>query len=109
VPFYQAKNKVVFYSISDVRDLIFRRNGRKRYSKQLSPFLLPEIIAFQKKFQAAEEAIVPTDAAFEEDAELAKKLAWMMRQKSPEREVILADFMSKIELARQVFQTLESA
>jgi hypothetical protein len=107
VPFFKAKNKACLYSVEDVRDLIFKRNGRGRFSKQLSPFLLPEIIAYQRRFQSEEESIVPTDAAFERDEELQKKIRWMMKQ--PNREVLLADFIGKVELAKQVVQTLKSA
>jgi hypothetical protein len=101
IPCYKSKNKACLFSVSTVRDLIFARQGR-HLAKQKAPFLLPEIIAFQRKFQAAEESIVPTDAAFKEDEDLQKKIRWMMRQKSPEREVMLADFVEKLELAKQV-------
>jgi hypothetical protein len=99
IPCYKSKNKACLFSVSTVRDLIFARQGR-HLAKQKAPFLLPEIIAFQRKFQAAEESIVPTDAAFSEDAALQKKIVWMMKQ--PSRDVLLADFISKMELAKQV-------
>jgi hypothetical protein len=108
IPRYKAPNNTVFYSVADVRDMIFRRQGR-HLAKQKAPFLLKEILAFQKRFQAAEEAIVPTDEQFKADAELQKKMAWMMKQPSPGREAMLADFLEKIELAKKAFQTLESA
>lgn len=107
VPCYKSANRARLYSVSVVRDLLWRRNGRK-LSKQLAPTLIEDLIVFFRRFQAAEESIVPTDAAFERDAELQKKITWMMRQKSPEREVMLADFCEKLELAKKVVQTLES-
>jgi hypothetical protein len=99
VPFFQGKANAKFYSVSTVRDFVWRRNGRK-LSKQQSPFLITEMIAYFKKFLAAEEAIVPTDAAFREDEELQKKIRWMMSRPSPVRETLLADFVEKLELAK---------
>ena len=103
IPCYAAKNRAKLYSVSTLRDMIFRRQGR-HLAKQKAPFLLKEILAFQKRFQAAEEAIVPTDAMFADDAALQKKITWLMRQKSPEREVMLADFIEKLELAKRAVE-----
>jgi excisionase family DNA binding protein len=103
IPCWKSKNRAALYSMSVVRDLIWRRNGRKnRYS---APMLLPELVAYFKKFLAAEEAIVPTDAAFKEDEELQKRIRWMMRQPSPQRETLLADFVEKLELAKATVNT----
>jgi hypothetical protein len=107
VPCYKSANRARLYSVAVVRDMLWRRNGRK-LSKQLAPMMLPELIAFFRKFQAAEEAIVPTDAAFAEDADVQKKVRWIMRQSSPQREVLLADFVEKLELAKQVVSSLQS-
>jgi hypothetical protein len=106
--FENSKKRALLFSVSAVRDMIFKRNGRGRYSKQLAPILLSDVILFYRRFQATEEAIVPTDAAFKEDAELQKKIQWMMRQPSPQREVMLADFLDKMELAKQVVEALRS-
>jgi len=108
VPCYKSKNRALLFSVSTVRDLLWKRNGR-RLSKQMSPVLIPDLINYFRRYQAAEEAIVPTDEQFKADEELQRKITWLMRQKSPEREVMLADFISKMELAKQVLQTLESA
>jgi hypothetical protein len=69
---------------------------------------LPELVAFAKRFIDSEAAIVPTDEQFKADAELQKKMELVMRQSSPGREVMLADLLEKLELAKQVVQTLES-
>jgi excisionase family DNA binding protein len=105
MPSYKAANNSRLFSVSTVRDFIWKRNGR-RLSKQLAPMLLSEMIAYFRRFQAAEEAIVPTDAAFAADAELQKKITWMMKQ--PNREVLLADFISKMELAKQIVVTAKT-
>ena len=98
VPCFKGKNRVRLFSVSDVRDFIWKRNGRK--NKYTAPLLLSELIVYFRRFQAAEEAIVPTDAAFAEDEALQKKIIWLMKQ--PKREVLLADFIQKIELAKTV-------
>ena len=107
-PCWKAKNRAKLFSVSTVRDLLFKRQGRHLH-KQKAPFLLPELVAFAKRFIDSETAIVPTDEQFKADAELQKKMAWMMKQPSPGREAMLADFLEKIELAKKAFQTLESA
>ena len=107
VPCYKSANRARLYSVSVVRDLLWRRNGRK-LSKQLAPTLIEDLIVFFRRFQAAEESIVPTDAAFERDSELQKKITWMMKQPSPQREVLLADFVEKLELARKAVSSLQS-
>lgn len=104
VPCWKSKNRARLYSVSVVRDMVFKRSGR-RLSKQLAPMLLSEMIAYFRRFLTAEEAIVPTDAVFAEDAALQKKIVWMMKQPSPQREAMLADFISKMELAKKVLKT----
>jgi hypothetical protein len=107
VPCWKGKNRAALYSVSTVRDLIFKRQGRHLH-KQKAPFMLPELVAFAKRFIDSEAAIVPTDEQFKADAELQKKMELVMRQSSPGREVMLADLLEKLELAKQVVQTLES-
>lgn len=97
--------KYCLYTAEDVRDLIWTRHGRKRFSKQKSPFLLPELIAFFQKYMVGENQDMPTDAQFEEDEALQRKLRKMMQMKSPGRERALADFMQKVELAKAVVET----
>lgn len=104
VPRHKAANGVVFYPVSAVRDMLWKRNGRKLAGK-IAPMLLSEMLAYFWRFKAAEEAIVPTDAAFAEDAALQKKIVWMMKQ--PNRDVLLADFISKMELAKRVVEAVK--
>ena len=63
VPCWKSKNRARLFSVSAVRDLLWRRSGRK-LSKQMSPALISELVVFFRRFQAEEESIVPTDAAF---------------------------------------------
>ena len=102
IPNFKGKNRVRLYSVSAVRDLIWKRNGRGKFSKQMAPALIPDLINFFHRFKTAEEVVVPTDAAFAEDEALQKKIVWMMKQPSPQRETMLADFIEKMELAKRV-------
>lgn len=106
-PCWKAKNRAKLFSVSVVRDLLFKRQGRK-LSKQRDPFLLSDLINYFRRFQAEEESIVPTDAAFEQDADLQKKIRWMMKQPSPQREAMLSDFLEKLELAKEVVGAAKS-
>ena len=101
IPYFKGKGRVKLYSASEVRKMIWRRQGRKHADKT-APLLLSEIIEYFRRVQSEEESIVPTDAAFVADAQLQKKLRWMMRQ--PNRDVLLAGFIEKIELAKQVLE-----
>lgn len=101
VPCFKSANRARLYSVSVVRDFLWRRNGRKLAGK-IAPMLLSEIISFAQRFVDAETALMPTDEQFKADEELQRKLAWIMRQKSPQRETILTDLMAKLELAKQV-------
>jgi hypothetical protein len=103
VPCFKAASRTRFYSVTAVRDMLFQRSDRK-LSKQQGPFLLSDILMYFRRFQAAEESIVPTDSQFLEDAALQKKITWLMRQ--PNRDVLLADFVSKMELAKRVLETV---
>jgi hypothetical protein len=102
-PCWKAKNRAKLFSVSTVRDLLFKRQGRHLH-KQKAPFLLPELVAFAKRFIDSETAIVPTDAQFSEDEAIHKKIAWLMQQPSPQRETMLADFLSKMDLAKRVLE-----
>lgn len=99
-----SRNRAKLYSVTSVRDLVWRRNGRNTaVSKQKAPVLLKDFIAYFWRFQAGEDAVMPTDAQFREDAELERKLEWILRQ--PNRDALLAQFMSKMNLAKQVVTT----
>jgi hypothetical protein len=106
VPCFKSKNMARLYSVTTLREIIFKRQGR-HFHKQVAPMLLPELVAFAKRFIDSEAAIVPTDEAFKADAELQKKMHWIMRQKSPQREVIMADLLAKLELAKKVLSAAQ--
>ena len=78
IPCIKSSNRVKLYTAASVRNLIWKRQGRKIADKT-APLLLSEMILFFKRFQAAEEAMVPTGAMFAEDAILQKKITWMMK------------------------------
>ena len=107
VPCFKAANRARLYSVAVVRDFIWKRNGRKLAGK-IAPMLLSELISFAQRFIDSETALMPTDEQFKADEELQRKLAWIMRQKSPQRETMLADLMAKLELAKQVTAALHS-
>ena len=107
VPCFKSANRARLYSVSVVRDFLWRRNGRKLAGK-IAPMLLSELISFAQRFIDSETALMPTDEQFKADEELQRKLAWIMRQKSPQRETMLADLMAKLELAKQVTAALHS-
>ena len=107
VPCFKSANRARLYSVSVVRDFLWRRNGRKLAGK-IAPMLLSELISFAQRFIDSETALMPTDEQFKADEELQRKLAWIMRQKSPQRETMLADLMAKLELAKQVTAALRS-
>jgi DNA-binding transcriptional MerR regulator len=99
-PCIQSKNRTKLYTATTIRDLIFKRHGRKMAGKK-SPLLLSEVIQYFHRFMAEEESIVPTDEQFKQDDQLMKKIKWAMKAKSPERETMLQDLMEKIELAKE--------
>jgi hypothetical protein len=92
----------VLYSMATVRDLMWRRSGRKQSTKQRAPFLIREMVDFFLAAKAAHEEEVPTDNQFAEDDLLQRKLVRMMKMKSPERELALKEFYDKVALAKDV-------
>jgi hypothetical protein len=107
IPNHKCKNRVRLYPISAVRDMIWRRGGRK-LSKQKSPFLIPELIACAQRIIETDTALIPTDEQFKSDEELQRKMKWIMRQSSPSREIMMADLLEKMELAKRVVSLLQS-
>lgn len=93
--------KYNLYTVETVRDLLWRRKGRKLH-KQLAPFLIPELIAWFQKETAAAEEEVPTDTEFGDDRLLQRKLTRMAKMRSPWRELAFKDFYEKVALVKQV-------
>jgi len=93
------------YSVETVRDLLWRRQGRK-LSKQRSPFLIQNLIDFFLKYQAEEAEEVPTDIQFAEDDLLQRKLIRLSKMKDP---AALRDFLEKVALAKKVSSSLKTS
>jgi len=92
------------YSVETVRDLLWRRQGRK-LSKQRSPFLIQNLIDFFLKYQAEEAEEVPTDIQFAEDDLLQRKLVRLSKMKDPSA---LRDFLEKINLTKKIVSLLRN-
>ena len=99
VPSIRVDKKHFLYSPLVVREAMLKRSGRK-LSKQKSPFLLAEIIAFFAQRITKECEEVPTDLEFQEDELLQKKLSRMMAMPSPQKEAGLKDFCDKVAIAK---------
>lgn len=99
VPSFRTKGSLNLYSAADVRDMLWKRHGRKLADRK-APFLMPEILEFFQRYYDSETAMIPTDAVFREDEEFQKKLNWILKQ--PNKEVMLADLLQKMDLAKKV-------
>lgn len=99
-PGYRNGARAVLYSVTTVRDLLWKRNKRK-LSKQKSPVLVEDLIRFFWRFQASQDALMPTDEQFEKDDMLARKIQLMLKLPSPQREIAVKEFMAKMDLAKQ--------
>ena len=89
------------YTVATVRDLLWKRQGRK-FAGRRSPFLIPQLIDFFMRQLARENEEVPTDEQFAQDDLIERKLVRMSKLKSPDKEAAFADFYRKVELSRQV-------
>lgn len=89
------------YSVATVRELLWRRSGRKLAS-QLAPFRIQALIDWFLKSTTEAEKLIPTDREFIEDMNIQKRLAKMGKLPSPARETMIADFFRKLELAKTV-------
>jgi hypothetical protein len=107
-PRIKGKGHSDLLTVNDVRNLVWRVSDRKQMSKQRSPFLLTELIAWFWKHYKAEFADVPTDAAFAEDALLQKKIRIMMNYPSPQKELALKSFLDTVEIAKQVVSIVKT-
>lgn len=98
-PCIKGKGRQYLYMVGTVRDMLWARQGRA-LSKQRSPFLLARMIEFFAEYQTKESADVPTDAEYAADDEIQRKLAKIVKLPSPEREIAMRDFHSKVNLAK---------
>jgi hypothetical protein len=108
VPRFKVNPRLDLYSIRTVREILWRRQGRK-LSKQRSPFLIQELIEFVQREHARESADIPTDAEYAADEKIQRKLEAIVRRSEKDQEVAKEDFASKVELARKIAQILDSA
>lgn len=98
-----------FYSIETVRNLLWRRDGRRSVSAQKSPFLLSELIEFFWKHYEAESEGMPTNEDMKRDAALERKIARVMRMPADKREAALRDLMQKAATAKSLIDALHGA
>jgi hypothetical protein len=95
----------ILYPTSVVRDLLWRRRGRKM-AKQRAPFLIQELIDFFLARSAEAAEGVPLDVEFAGDDLLQKKLERLARMPHAEREVAMREFYQKVALAKTVAAAL---
>jgi hypothetical protein len=108
VPRFKVNPQLCLYAIKDVREILWRRQGRK-YHKQLSPFLVTELIAFFQKEHDRETKIIPTDAEYVADETIMRKLEAIVRRSEKDQKVAKHDFARKAELARKIVEILRTA
>ena len=88
-------------TVETVRDILWHKGGRKK-AKETSPFLLADLIAWFLRYQASEDADVPTDAQLAADERFQRKVAKIAKMPSLQRDAAMVDLLQKIELARSV-------
>lgn len=88
------------YQVKAVRNLVWKYNGRKK-GKKRSPFLVQEFVDFFLRYQAEQDALMPTDSQFEKDDLLKKKFELLMKMPSPQREVAVKEMMKTMDLAKR--------
>jgi hypothetical protein len=94
------------YSIAVVRDILWKRKGRKKACKQRAPFLIRDIIAYFLDYQASQASKVPSDEQFAADDLLQRKIAQVLKMRSPGREAAMQELMAKVDLAKKVVALL---
>jgi hypothetical protein len=94
------------YTAKTVRELLWRRNGRKT-SAQRAPFLIQELIDWFLKHESAAAEGVPTDAAFAEDDLFQKKLRAILKMPEGQKQRAMRELWEKVELAKSAAAFLE--
>lgn len=108
IPRFKVNSQLHLYSIVTVREILWRRQGR-RHSKQRSPFLITELVEWVRKQHEEETADTITDAQYAADDKVMRKLEAIVRRSEKDQISGKHDFASKVELARKIVQILESA
>jgi hypothetical protein len=99
--------KYTLYSVADVRDILWKREGRS-ISKQSRPFQILELVNFFLRYQAEQTEGVPTEAEIQADNRLSRQFDQILKLKSPEKEEALSRLWARIETARTVAQSVHS-
>jgi len=95
------------FLIEDVRDLMWRR-GDRELSKQVSPFLITDLVDWFLKETRELEEVIPDDDAVLEDRQIRKKLVALSKKPSPLREMAIKEFMEQVRLAKTVAAALKT-
>jgi hypothetical protein len=93
------------YSVAAIRDLLWKRQGRKRAFKR-APVLLEHLIRFFAAQYARENEVVPTDEEFAADDLLVRKLERMAKLPPAERAEAMREFYGKTALARDLLKSI---
>lgn len=110
IPFIKCGNRktgLCLYTPKAVREILWRRSGRKEFSKQRAPFLIRELIEYFLKHHSDNGEDIPTDKQFMEDDLFQRKLNRILKMKSPQKEAALRELWSKVELAKQAAHSLK--
>lgn len=99
--------KFRLYRVDVVRQLLWERQGRKM-AHQRAPFLLEELVEWFMTHQAFEASLTPTDAEYEADDRLQKKLERLATMPSPFREQAMREFYEKVALAKTVANSIKN-
>ena len=94
-------NKVRLFTARQIRNIIWKRQGRQKAYKR-APYLLPELIEYFLRFEAAQRELVPTDAEFAEDDKMLKKWELLARMDPADRELAMQEFLEKVRIAREI-------
>lgn len=100
---------VRLYTVKAVRDMLWRRRGRKAgVSANRAPFLVAELIDFFLKHAAEAADGIPTDADFAEDDLFQKKLRAILKMPTGKKELAMRELWQKVETAKAAAHILSS-
>ena len=91
----KGKTGLRLYTAQTVREIVWRREGRK-LSPHKCPVLIPELIRFFHQHQED----IPTDQALAQDDNLKRKLERIMKMPEPRRAAALKDLLDKTGLVK---------
>lgn len=94
------------YSVNQVREVLWRREKRG-LSKQMSPFLITFLVDWFMKHDADARQDHPTDAEFQADAVIQRKLERIVEMAEDAQHRAKLDLARKVSLAKRVAALLE--